>query len=404
MVKKPETEEDAKIENGLGGKYVSEQANIKKALLNVISDLEIERSKFQRLNAKNEAIIESITDGLIITDKKGAIVRVNNAFEKLLGFKTKEVLGKDMLDVVVKVDENDRVIQRTKRSLTRVLRGEIKEGKVSTLIATHCYIKKDGSKLPVVGVVAPILLKGRIIGAIQLFRDVTLTKEVIRMKDEFVNIAAHDLRTPAAAIRGFISRVLDGDAGEISEKAKDMLESAYEGNMRLIRLVDEFLVVSRLERGKININPKRTFLESLVEIAVKEVADSARDKGLEVEYKKISLPSVLADQDRIIELLHNLLSNAVKFTSKGKITISHRVEDDCVVTSVVDTGIGIPKNMQKGLFTKYFKISPEEATQSGLGLGLYICRLIMDGHNGRIWVESEEGKGATFSFSLPVVK
>ncbi len=379
------------------------QEEIKKALLNVMGDLNTEKSKIEELNAKNDAIIESIAEGIIITDRKGMIVRVNSWFEKLLGWKAEEVLGKDMIDVVVKVDENGEVIPRQKRSLTRVLSGELKSGRASTLITTHCYIRKDGSRMPVVGVVAAITLQGKIVGAVQLFGDVTREKELEKMKDEFMDIAAHDLRTPAAAIRGFISRVLDGDAGKISDKAKDLLKEAYEGNMRLIYLVDDFLVVSRLERGRIKINPRAGDLAEIVEDSVGGFSGLAKQKGLTLEYKKVKLPTTLVDRERIIQVVNNLVENAIKFTEKGGITISHTIGKDEVVTNITDTGVGIPPALQGQLFQKYYK-GGEDISRSGLGLGLYICKLNIEGSGGKIWVESKEGKGSTFSFSLPIAK
>jgi PAS domain S-box-containing protein len=393
------TEEDISVRKQIE----KDLEDAKTAARNVLEDLQFEKEELDKAKAKDEAIIESIADGLIITDEKGTIVRVNDSFEKLLGWKAEEVLGKDMLDVVVKLDEKDEIIPRQKRSLTRVLTREIKSGRVSTLIATHSYIKKDGSKMPVVGVVAPIILKSKAAGAVQLFRDVTQEKELDKMKDEFMDIAAHDLRTPAAAIRGFISRVLDGDAGEISDKAKDLLKDAYEGNMRLIDLVDDFLSVSRLEQGKIQITPVPGDLTKIIETSVNELSGLSKAKGLTLEYKKVILPAVLADEGKTIQVLNNLIGNAIKFTEKGGITINHSVERGEVITNITDTGIGISPDSQTQLFQKYNK-GEEGVSRSGLGLGLYISKLCIEGSGGRIWVKSKKDKGSTFSFSLPIAK
>jgi len=228
-------------------------------------------------------------------------------------------------------------------------------------------------------------------------------EELDKLKDEFLNIAAHDLRTPATAIKGYISMILDGDAGEVSDKVREMLKDAYGGNERLINLVGDFLNVSRIEQGKIKIIPKAADLEKIVETSVKELTGLAQEKGLTLEYKKAKLPKVLADEERIIEVLNNLIGNAIKFTEKGGITISHEANKDEIVTHITDTGIGISQEAQKHLFEKFYRKS-EHTAQVGLGLGLYICKLIIEGSGGKIWAKSEPGKGSTFSFSLPVVK
>src|SRR3989344_48908 len=376
----------------------------KKAMANVLDDLNTEKEKLEQEYVKDEAIFSAIGEGLIVTDQTGKILMVNHAFERLLGWKKSEVIGKDMAEIIPKYDENGTLILKENRSLTKILAGsDIKEN-TSTLAVTHYYVRHDGTRLPIMGIVTPILLNNQIVGAVQVFHDVTSELEVNRMKDEFLNIAAHDLRTPSAAVRGFISRVLDGDAGMISEKARDMLQSAYDGNLRLIKLIDDYLIVSRFERGKIKIDPKIGKIEEAVPKAIALIAGFAKEKNLYLKYDPVTLPNVLIDEERIIELLINLIGNAIKFTSNGGITVTHEVTPDTVITHVTDTGIGISATAQKQLFKKYFKVSSQEIAQSGLGLGLYISKLIMDGHGGKIWANSEEGKGATFSFSLSVTK
>ncbi len=361
------------------------------------------QKQIEQENAKGEAIFSSIGEGLIVTDAMGNILLVNHAFEVLLGWNSAEIVGKKMLEVIPKYDEDGGLVPNEERSLTAVLSGRISRSSISTVEKPYYYLCHDKSKLAIVGVATPIVLDDKVVGAVQIFRDISEAVEIFKIKDEFLSIAAHDLRTPSAAIRGFLSRVLDGDAGEISEKARDLLQSAYDGNLRLIKLVDDFLVMSRIERGKIIVEPVVGSLESAVEKVVKENSEIAKGKNLYLDYKKVDLPNVLIDEEKIIELLNNLIANAIKFTEKGGITITHEITDKEVITKVADTGIGISKEAQGRLFQKYQKVNLKESIQSGLGLGLYICRLIIEKHNGRIWVESEEGKGSTFSFSLPHV-
>ncbi len=371
------------------------QEDTQKALLNIMADL-------REITARNEAILESIANGVIVVNRSGIIILMNRYAEKLLGWKIHEAVGNKWFEILKREDEQGNPLSPEKGAI----RNALVDGTTSLPFiagSSYYYVRKNGSKFPVARTVSPIILGKKIIGAVAVFRDFTSQKELDKMKDEFMDIAAHDLRTPATAIRGFISRVLDGDVGKIPDKAKELLKAAYEGNMRSIKLVDDFLVVSRLERGKIKINPHVGDLSSIIETSVSELLGLAESKGLTLDYKKVKLPTVLVDEERIIQIVNNLIENAIKFTEKGGITISHQIDRDEVITNITDTGIGISSDSQKQLFRKYYK-SGEVSTRSGLGLGLYICKLNIEGLGGKIWVKSQEGKGSTFSFSLPVAK
>lgn len=368
--------------------------DVKNALLNVMADL-------REVNARNAAILAGIADGVVVVDQNGIIVLMNSAAEKLLGWTAHESVGKKWPQILKREDEKGNPISPEMGAIKVALTTTTTT--TSGVISSYYYVRKDGTKFPVARTVSPIILEGKIIGAVNVFRDITKEKEIDKMKDDFMDIAAHDLRTPAAAIRGFISRVLDGDAGKISTKAKDLLKEAYEGNMRLINLVDDFLTVSRVERGKIQIMSKPDDLTKIVEAAVKELSGLAKEKGLTLEYKKTNLPTILVDGERMIQVLNNLLGNAIKFTEKGGITVWHKVNKGEVVTNITDTGIGMTPDSLKQLFQKYFKVD-ERVSRSGLGLGLYISRLLVEGMGGTIQAKSKKGQGSTFSFSLPVAK
>jgi PAS domain S-box-containing protein len=370
-----------------------EQEDIKNALLNVMADL-------KEAGARNEAILASIADGVIVVNRSGIIILMNQTAEKLLGWTINESVGKKWFEILKREDEKGHPIPPEK--------GAIKAALSSTTTTTAAaissyYVRKDGTKFPVARAISPIILEKKVIGAVNVFRDITSEKELDKMKDEFMDIAAHDLRTPAAAIRGFISRVLDGDAGEISAKAKELLNEAYEGNLRLISLVEDFLVVSRLERGKIIITPQPGDLAQTIETSVNGLLGLAKSKGLTLKYQKAKLPACLFDEERTIQVINNLIGNAIKYTEKGGITVWHQMNKDKVITNITDTGIGIASKIQEQLFQKYYK-GDKSISRSGLGLGLYISKLCIEGMAGKIWVKSEEGKGSTFSFSLPIAK
>lgn len=390
------------------------------AARNVLEDLSIEKSKVEMAKAKDEAIFSSIGDGLIVTDEKGNIVLVNEAFEKLLGWSAKEVIGRKMLDVVQKVDEKGEIIPPGKRSLRKVLTGEISVGKASNIIKTHSYIRKDKSKLPITGVVTPVILDGKVLGAVQVFRDVTYEQGVDKAKTEFVTLASHQLRTPLSIINWYIEMLFSGDAGKVNENQKKYLKEAYKASKRMVDLVNTLLNVSRLEMGTFVIEPESVNIAKAVKACLEELKPQILDKKLILreEYDP-GIPLVLFDPKFLTIVFQNLLSNAVKYTpEKGNINLSLALDNKkkAVIFKVSDTGYGIPKNQQDKIFTKLFRAdNVREKNTEGTGLGLYIVKAIMDHSGGFVRFESpssatfdkatpgkEENKGTTFYVTLPL--
>lgn len=232
-------------------------------------------------------------------------------------------------------------------------------------------------------------------------------KAVDKQKDEFVSMAAHELRSPMTAIKGYISMVMEGDAGDISEKARGFLADANVINERLIRLVNNMLNVSRIEEGRMVYQIEEENLSSVVKAAFVQFKPETERKGLKFE---LSIPSeikdkVLVDPDRIHEVVANLISNAVKYTDKGSVTVRLTQPNASIVRfEVEDTGPGISSEEQGKLFQKFARAESAIGKTTGTGLGLYICKLLMERFNGKIGLESEEKKGSTFWFELPLVK
>ena len=229
-------------------------------------------------------------------------------------------------------------------------------------------------------------------------------QELDKLKDEFVSLASHELRTPMTAIRGSLSTILEGYAGIISKEAQDFLSAAYNENDRLIRLVNNLLNISRIEAGRFRFNPAPMALEAVAADVVNNMQMAAKEKNLTLIYKRSEpLPPVMADDDKVREVLINIIGNAIKFTHKGGVTVASFRKDNMVITSVTDTGSGIAKEDQDLLFKKFSQIQGSYAKQSGgTGLGLYISKQIIEGHNGKVWLESTLGVGSTFYFSLPI--
>lgn len=232
-------------------------------------------------------------------------------------------------------------------------------------------------------------------------------KALDKLKDEFVSLASHELRTPMTAIKYYLWLFLNEEGTTLGEKQKVYLQNAYSSTNRLINLVNDMLNVSRIESGRFTVNAKPTNLPALVNDVVKELIPTAQKEGnqIAVVMPQQAVPEVLADSDRLHQVLVNLIGNAVKFTpSGGRITITFAVGNGYVTTAITDTGRGIsPQDMPK-LFQKFGRIANNyliKQNVQGTGLGLYITKSIVELHGGRVWVASPgEGKGSTFSFSL----
>lgn len=230
-------------------------------------------------------------------------------------------------------------------------------------------------------------------------------KRLEELKNEFVFIAAHDLRTPVTAIKGYLSLVLEGNYGLIEPEVKDVLVKITEVNQRLIQLVNDLLQVARAEAGRIPIKVSSMDAIKPIEEVLTELKPLADEKGIKLTYDLSVKPlPVLADHERFKELMVNLVGNAIKYTiGSGTVTISHDIQNKNLITKIKDTGMGISPEDQKRLFEKFYRIENDKTRNiQGTGLGLFIVKEIIEKMNGRIWVESEEGKGSIFSFSLPL--
>jgi signal transduction histidine kinase len=232
-------------------------------------------------------------------------------------------------------------------------------------------------------------------------------KQLDQAKTEFVSIASHQLRTPMTGIMGYLSMLTAGDFGKLPPKHFKILTDLLGESQRMIRLINIFLNVSKIEAGKFELNKDNTVqLEDLIESEVKEVEKIANAKNIKLEFKKPKekMPQIHADPDKLKDVMLNLIDNAVKYTSEGSITISVEKMVNEIKISVKDTGVGIKSEEAKQLFAKFSRGSGiARINPDGSGLGLFIAKKIIEGHEGQIWVESKgEGKGSTFSFTLPI--
>lgn len=351
--------------------------------------------------AIREAMISSVGDGLVATDRDGKILLMNSAAEKMLLQNAKEVIGKNYVETVPAADKEGRIIPGDKRPLHAVL----KQGKSFTNHSANYYVRKNGSKFPAAITTSPIKYQNSIIGAIITFRDITHEKEVDRMKTEFISLASHQLRTPLSAISWLVELLQNGDAGKLNRKQMELLGDIYQSTKRMIQLVSDLLNISRMETGRIIIDPKPTHLGQLLEEVLKELKPKINSKRqkLVISYHP-DLSEINIDPNLIRAVYLNLLSNAIKFTPEnGEITVIISRKGTDIISQITDSGWGIPKNEQGKIFQKFYRGSNiVQKVFEGTGLGLYLVKSIIEASRGKIWFKSEKNKGTTFWFSLPI--
>ena len=226
-------------------------------------------------------------------------------------------------------------------------------------------------------------------------------------KDEFISMASHQLRTPLTSIKGYLSMLIEGDVGEVSKEQKRMLNEAFVSSERMVRLIGDFLNVSRLQTGKFVIDKHPVDLALLVQRELDGLEQNANARGMKFSYKKPKDVPVLAlDENKIQQVVMNFCDNAIYYSKdKSKITVTLQKVGTFVEFKVIDTGIGVPKAEQANLFDKFFRATnARRARPDGTGVGLFLAKKVIRDHGGTILFESKEGKGSTFGFRLPLPK
>lgn len=223
-----------------------------------------------------------------------------------------------------------------------------------------------------------------------------------KLKDEFVFVATHELKTPVTVIKGYTSMIESGQFGEVPDQLREATAEIEKANQQLVGLVNNLLDIARSEVKQTNVDPEPVNICDIVEATVQNIYPLAEQKHLKLNY---SCPTekmmVKADPDRLQEILNNLLSNAIKYSEKGEITVTHVDDSDAVITHVADQGVGISEEDQQKVFTRFFRAEEQAGKVPGTGLGSFIVKQLVEKMGGRIWFTSKLGEGTTFSFSLP---
>lgn len=230
-------------------------------------------------------------------------------------------------------------------------------------------------------------------------------KELDAAKDEFISMASHQLRTPLTTIKGYLSMLQEGDAGKMSKEQLEFINYAYTGSQRMVNLISDLLNVSRMSAGKFLIEKSAVDLNQMAAEEVQQLQSHAVAKNLKLTYEppKDKLPPIELDDNKTRQVLMNFIDNAVYYTKEGSVTVSLAKAGDSVELRVKDTGIGVPPDAQKKLFTKFFRAGNAQTVRpDGTGLGLYLAKRVIEDQGGTIIFETAEGKGSTFGFSMPL--
>ena len=349
--------------------------------------------------AQAEALFSSIGEGAIATDEFGRITRVNPIALDLLGFKESDLIGEWFPKKIMATDESDVAVNLIDRSITQAfLTGRAVTEKTF-------YRKHNGDRLPVQTTVSPILLGGRPIGAIEVFRDITIEEEIDRMKSEFISLASHQLRTPLSAIKTYSHMLVDGYMGDVTPAQKKSLRTIIGATNRMNELISTLLNITRIESGTIVINSRMLRIDRAAEEVIKELNIAASEKNIAMSMAVTGKLATSVKTDNLIlkEIIANLISNAIKYTTEGgnvDVIVRGRTKD--VLVTVKDNGWGIPKEAHDQVFSKFFRAQNTiKRETTGTGLGLYLVKGLLDRLGGKIWFESEEGEGTSFFFTLP---
>lgn len=359
-----------------------------------ITDRKIAEDLLRASEARVRLIVESMPVGLVITDSTGIIQMVNPTTAKMFEYDLSELEDQPLM--MLFSDAAGLTAEAFMQDMSAKAIGRIYETEAR---------RKNRRPLPVqLSLTAFQAIDGQCFLAVIL--DITERKEIERLKQEFVAMVSHDLRTPMTSIQIFLNMLTRGAFGTISDLGMQKAVMADRNATRLINLVNDLLDIEKLESGQLQLHCQMINLQPVIERSVESVRAVAEAQGIALQVMPISATDIFADADRLVQVIVNLLGNAVKFSPRqSSIVVSCEQTDDWLEVKVKDQGRGVPAHLRETIFERFKQVEVKDATEKkGTGLGLAICQAIVEQHGGKIGVDSEEGKGSTFWFRLPLVK
>jgi two-component system phosphate regulon sensor histidine kinase PhoR len=349
--------------------------------------LERQRELEDQAKAERQTLFNSMAEGVVLLDRSGRIQLVNQSLERQFSLNV-DVRGQNLMEAFRR-PELAELLSR--------LQGERD--------ALTIEIEVGGARVRFLEVNAATVFdrEGRPVGAILVLHDLTRIRQLENTRREFVANVSHELRTPLSLIKGYVETLLDGAIND-RELSGKFLQTIERHSNRLTNLIEDLLTISRLESGQITLHLKTVPLRPFAASLIAEMQSRARERGTDVVNE---IPEQLhgrADPDRLEQVLVNLVENAIKYgRTNGRVTLKGRAVNGHVELCVADDGPGIPPEAQERVFERFYRVDRARSRESGgTGLGLAIVKHIVQSHGGKVWVESEAGRGAQFYFTLPV--
>ncbi len=361
-----------------------------------------------------EAIVNSTNDGILMADMRGVIVAGNPAAARIFHRSRESLIGCQLDELIGELMSRALVVEEptwlNEGALHRVIEIELNDGPVR-------YVRH--TTLPVLDTA------GMQIGRLALFEDIAKERELARLREDYTGMLVHDLRAPLTAIMNGIMMMLRGLGGPVSEQQRELLQIAYQGSQTMLEMVNTLLDISKMEQGRMNLNLEPLSPYALVDEAIERLQASIQQRHINlVQDLAIGLPPIEADRDKIVRVLQNLIDNAVKFSPEGglvaiggrylsfasdtaggvhpdlPLALPDIAAGEWLIFWVRDEGPGIPPQYHARIFEKFGQVQQQKSR--GTGLGLTFCKLAVEAHRGKIWLQSREGLGSTFAFALPV--
>lgn len=364
------------------------------------------KNELNEVVTKSEVIIDAIGDGVITINSNSLIQLINPAAQALIGWSKQDALTLNYKSVLQLVNQKNEALDALSDPIQQVLNTnqQIRTNSLS-------LITKTGKKLMISLVVSPVGEMGS--GIIAVFHDITSEKAEEREQAEFISTASHEMRTPVASIEGYLGLAINPQTAQIDDRARDYIQKAHASAQHLGRLFQDLLDVTKADDGRISNNPKVVNIVTFIHDIAQGLQSKAAEKGIRLVYKPMPDDNILdkniapvfsvnLDNDHIREVINNLIENAIKYTLRGDVTIDVTGDEDHVVISIKDSGIGIPAEDMPHLFQKFYRVDNKDTREiGGTGLGLYLSRRLVELMGGRIWAESIYTQGSTFFVELP---
>ncbi|MDQ3159241.1 MAG: ATP-binding protein [bacterium] len=375
---------------------------------------EKKKHKITQNDATQSAIIlDAIEDGVIMIGPDKVITTYNPGAEQITGWDADEAIGLEISSVLKLVDPKGNKYSTSEHPMYKIFskQSAIRDNKAVLLT-------KSGKTAALHISVSPLYNDNQeISGAVAVFRDVSKERSQENQRADFISTASHEMRTPVAAIEGYLALAMNPNISQIDEKAKSYLEKAHASTQHLGQLFQDLLTSAKAEDGRLSSHPVVVELGELMEEITEDLKFGAQKKGLQVEFivgasnlvdasshnKEVRpLYYAYGDADRLREVITNIFDNAVKYTEEGKISIGLTGDEHVIQFYIQDTGAGIPPEDLGHLFQKFYRVDNSATrTIGGTGLGLFISKKIIELYEGKIWAESELGKGSIFYVNLP---